>query len=204
MAVYITGFGGRFPNSDSLKHFWSNLCDGVDLVTGCGPRYPENYHGLPNRQGQIKTIRKFDSMFFGVSAAQSACLDPQIRMLLESVYEAIADAGYSMADLAGSNTGVYVGGCFSDLHKSMLSDMRLITGYENTGCSHSMFSNRVSFYFDLKGPSYTVDTACSSSLVAMDQAVRDLRSGRISRAIVGGVSVVTDPGKIYIRIHSVA
>jgi len=66
-------------------------------------------------QAEIKSISKFDSMFFGISANQASCLDPQIRMLLESVYETIVDAGYSMEDLAGSNTGVYIGGCFSDL-----------------------------------------------------------------------------------------
>lgn len=114
-------------------------------------------------------------------------------MVAESVWEAVADAGYSMADLAGSSTGVYVGGCFSDLHKALLRDLRLVSGYENTGCSHAMFANRVSFYFDLKGPSMTIDTACSSSLVALHQALQDLSSGVITRAIVGGVSVVTDP-----------
>lgn len=191
--VFLTGFSGRFPASRSVSEFWENLVEGKDLVSTT-ERYPGNYNGLPGRQAQVDTISKFDSMFFGISANQAACLDPQIRLLLESVYEAITDAGYTMEDLAGSNTGVYVGGCFSDLHKAMLKDIRTITGYENTGCSHSMFSNRVSFCFDFHGPSLTVDTACSSSLVAFDQAVRDIRSGKITRAIVGGVSIVMDPG----------
>lgn len=194
--VFVTGFGGRFPSSDSVRSFWQNLCDGVDLVTDSSGRYPGNAHGLPKRQAQIDTISKFDAMFFGVSAPQASCLDPQIRLLLESVFEAITDAGYSMKDLSRSDTGVYIGGCFSDLHKVLLRDIRNITGYENTGCSHSMFANRVSFYFDLLGPSLTVDTACSSSLVAFDLAVRDILSGKVTRAIVGGVSVVTDPGRL--------
>lgn len=191
--AYVTGFSGRFPSSESVSAFWNNLCNGKDLVSTT-ERYPADYHGLPGRQAEIGPISKFDSMFFGISASQADCLDPQIRLLLESVFEAVVDAGYSMADLAGSNTGVYVGGCFSDLHKAMLKDIRSINGYENTGCSHSMFSNRVSFCFNFTGPSMTVDTACSSSLVAFDTAVRDIRSGRVSRAIVGGVSVVMDPG----------
>lgn len=138
-------------------------------------------------------ISKFDSMFFGISSNQAANLDPQIKMLLESVFEAVTDAGHSMEDLSGSNTGVYVGGCYSDLHKAIVKDIRNITGYENTGCSTSMISNRVSFCFNFRGPSMTIDTACSSSLVAFDFAVRDILSGKIDRAIVGGVSVVLDP-----------
>ena len=194
--VYITGFSGRFPSSESIGSFWSNLCDGVDLVTENSSRYPEGYAGLPSRQAQIGTIQKFDAMFFGISSAQASCLDPQLRVLLEVVYEAISDAGYTMEDLARSSTGVYVGGCFSDMHKALLKDVRTITGYENTGCSHSMFANRISFCFDFTGPSLTIDTACSSSLVAMDIAARDVMSGKVSRAIVAGVSIATDPGNV--------
>jgi fatty acid synthase, animal type len=166
----------------------------VDLVTDNPLRYPQGYSGLPGRQAQIAGIEKFDSMFFGVSSSQAACLDPQIRLLLEVVFEAISDAGYTMEDLAKSKTGVYVGGCFSDMHKALLKDVRSVSGYENTGCSHSMFANRVSFCFDFVGPSLTIDTACSSSLVALDLAARDIRSGKVSRAIVAGVSIAIDPG----------
>ena len=167
-------------------------------MTSSEARWPVGYHGLPERLGQLREPTKYDASFFGVGKAQAGALDPQIRMLLEVVYEAITDAGYSMADLVGSNTGVYIGGCFSDLHKAMLTNMTAgdgtgISGYENTGCCFTMFANRVSFHFDFHGPSLSIDTACSSSLVAMDQAVRDLRSGRITRAIVGGVSLCTDP-----------
>jgi fatty acid synthase, animal type len=199
--VLITGFSGRFPASTNLTEFWKNLCDGVDLVTENSSRYPQGYSDLPNRQAQIPKIEKFDALFFGISSSQASCLDPQIRLLLESVYEAIIDAGYTMEDLARSNTGVYVGGCFSDMHKALLKDVRTITGYENTGCSHSMFANRISFCFDLVGPSMTIDTACSSSLVAFDLAARDIQSGKISRAIVAGVSIAIDPGQL---LHSLS
>lgn len=220
--VFVTGVGGRFPGSNSMKDWWKKLCNGIDLVTPCSRseqsdgnermedsgnfRYPaEDFFDLPNRMGQIEDINKFDNLFFGISAAQADCLDPQIRMLLESVFEAIADAGYAMSDLAGSQTGVYVGGGFSDLHKALLSDMCKenencsVTGYENTGGCFTMFSNRISFCFDFIGPSLSIDTACSSSLVAFDQAMKDLKSGVITRAIVGGVSLVTDPSKGTIR-----
>lgn len=194
--VLITGFSGRFPSSNSVNDFWNKLCLGIDLVTENSSRYPQGYSNLPDRQAQVKNIEKFDALFFGISSSQASCLDPQIRLLLEAVYEAIVDAGYTMEDLAKTNTGVYVGGCFSDMHKALLKDVRTITGYENTGCSHSMFANRVSFCFDFTGPSMTIDTACSSSLVALDLATRDIRSGKINRAIVAGVSIAVDPGKI--------
>ena len=193
--VFITGYSGRFPASDSFPHFWSNLCKGVDLVTECPARYPPGYFGLPGRQAQCQGADKFDAMFFGISSAQAEALDPQIRLLLEVVFETITDAGYTMEELAKSNTGVYVGGCFSDLHKALLRDIRTINGYENTGCSHSMFANRISFCFDFTGPSLTIDTACSSSLVALDMAARDIRSGKVDRAVVAGVSIATDPGE---------
>jgi fatty acid synthase len=199
--TFVTGIAGRFPSSPTLKCWWSNLCEGVDLVSDCssGGRYPySDYCGLPDSLALIADITKFDNRFFGVSAPQANCLDPQVRMLLECVFEAVADAGYTMQDLAGSNTGVYVGGCFSDLHKALLADIGSkdkIVGYENTGCCFAMFANRISFHFDFRGPSLAVDTACSSSMVALDLATRDLASGRVSRAVVAGVSLITDPSK---------
>ena len=192
--VLITGFSGRFPASESFADFWEKLCSGVDLVEECPTRYPPGFSGLPDRQAQCRNVDKFDSMFFGISSAQADSMDPQIRLLLEVVFEAIQDAGYTMEDLARSNTGVYVGGCFSDMHKALLRDIRTVNGYENTGCSHSMFANRVSFCFDFTGPSLTIDTACSSSLVAFDVAARDIRSGKVDRAVVAGVSIAMDPG----------
>lgn len=192
--VFVTGYSGRFPSSDSVKVFWNNLCAGKDLV-GETKRYPSSFHGLSGRQGEINETNKFDSAFFGIGAAQAACMDPQGRILLECTFEAVINAGYSMEDLAGSNTGVYVGSINSDSLSGMVRDLRSITGYEMTGGASSMFSNRISFCFDLRGPSMTVETACSSSLVAFDLAVRDIRSGKIDRAIVGGVSLLLDPGK---------
>ena len=108
MDAFITGVGGKFPSSSSLSEFWDKLCEGEDLVTLNHDRYPKGFHGLPERQGQIKTLSKFDAMLFGVSYSQSLCLDPQIRLLLESCFEAITDGGYCMKDLAGTSTGNYL------------------------------------------------------------------------------------------------
>lgn len=120
-------------------------------------------------------------------------MDPQLRLLLETSFEAISDAGLSPEQLRGSRTGVYVGSCFTDAHELFFEQE--ITGYENTGCAQSMFANRLSFFYDLRGPSMNIDTACSSGLVALCQALTDLRTGIIDRALVGGSSVLLSPHK---------
>ena len=74
----ITGVSGRFPSSESISDFWSKLKSGEDLVSE-STRHPKNYYGLPGQQAQVRNIEKFDAMFFGVSASQANCLDPQIR-----------------------------------------------------------------------------------------------------------------------------
>ena len=76
-------------------------------------------------------------------------VDPQLRFLLELSYEALVDAGFTdLRKLRGSKTAVYVGSCFSDCHKGWLTDVKDITGYENTGCAQSMYANRLSFFYD--------------------------------------------------------
>jgi fatty acid synthase len=117
----------------------------------------------------------------------------QVYLLLETAYESLVDAGLLLEDVNNSDTGVYVGGCFSDMHSFELSDPEGMTGYEHTGCAKAMFSNRISYSFNLHGPSMTIDTACSSSLVALVQAYNDLQSGRVKTALVGGSSLILDP-----------
>ncbi|MFO3797625.1 MAG: polyketide synthase, partial [Anaerolineales bacterium] len=130
-------------------------------------------------------------------------MDPQLRLLLECTFEAMNDAGLSPADLKGSNTGVFVGGCFSDMHDYTLRNADEVLGYENTGCAHSMFANRLSFAFDWHGPSFTVDTACSSSLVALVSACKALKDGDCDYAIVGGASITLRPeaNLAFDRLH---
>ncbi len=90
-------------------------------------------------------------------------------LLLETSFEALVDSGLSLEDIAHTECGVYVGACFSDMHSFELSDPAGMTGYEHTGCAKAMFANRLSYSYNLHGPSMTIDTACSSSLVALVQ-----------------------------------
>ncbi|ORX95044.1 BcPKS1, polyketide synthase [Clohesyomyces aquaticus] len=132
----------------------------------------------------------FDASFFSITANEAASMDPQQRMLLETTFRAFENAGIPLGDLRQSNTGVYVG-CMDDDYKLLLvRDIESIPTYAATGAGQSMLANRLSWFFDLHGPSITMDSACSSSLMALDFACQGLRSGDTSMAVVAGVNVL--------------
>lgn len=99
----------------------------------------------------------------------------------------------TIESVARSNTAVYVGVFSNDYDRMLLCDSESISAYHATGNGNAMFSNRISYYFDLKGPSVTVDTGCSASLVALHQACQSIRSGESQQAIVGGTNLLLDP-----------
>ena len=120
-------------------------------------------------------------------------IDPQQRHLLELSYEALENAGIALSSIAGTNMGVFIGGSFSDYHDYISKDLETLPMFEVTGNSNSLLSNRISYSFDLRGPSFTVDTACSSSLVALNAAFKSLQAGESSAAIVGGSQLKSFP-----------
>lgn len=189
----ITGVSGRFPEANSIDEFASNLFDGIDMVTADDRRWPQGQYGLPTRNGKLKEVDRFDAAFFNVHPKQAHNMDPQLRLLLEVTYESICDAGVNPTKLKGTKTGVFIGASGSDAQNAFSSDPQTLEGYSMTGCATSMFANRLSYFFDLKGPSYTVDTACSSSLLALDCALNALRTGACDAAIVGGVNLCFRP-----------
>ncbi|KOB67851.1 Fatty acid synthase, partial [Operophtera brumata] len=128
-------------------------------------------HGLPERNGKLKDLAHFDNTFFGVHAKQAHLMDPQLRLLLELTHECIVDAGLSPAELRGSRTGVYVGVSNSETEELWTADPDKINGYALTGCCRAMFPNRISYTFDLQGPSYAVvdtNTPWEGGLVAVN------------------------------------
>ncbi|XP_041987847.1 fatty acid synthase [Aricia agestis] len=191
--IVVTGLSGRLPQSDNIDEFAEQLFAGVDLVTADDRRWTPGLHGLPERNGKLKDLAHFDATFFGVHAKQAHLMDPQLRLLLEVTHEAIVDAGLSPAELRGSRTGVYVGVSNSETEELWTADPDKITGYALTGCCRAMFPNRISYTFDLKGPSYAVDTACSSSLFALAQAVQAIRAGQCDAAVVAGCNLCLKP-----------
>lgn len=124
-------------------------------------------------QGNIKA---FDAPFFGITPAEAAILDPQQRLLLECSYTALENAGYTMGDMQGSNTGVYAGSFVFDYRDLIIKDTDVSYTYTGTGTIPSTLAGRVSWFYDFRGPAFTVDTACSSSMVALHQAVIGLKS----------------------------
>ncbi|KAM7198454.1 acyl transferase/acyl hydrolase/lysophospholipase [Rhypophila sp. PSN 637] len=138
--------------------------------------------------------RLFDAQFFGVKASEASAMDPQHRILLEVAYEALEAAGQPLEHVQGSAMGVFVGLMSADYSDRLSQDINNVPTYIASGTARSTLSNRVSYAFDLRGPSMTIDTACSSSLVALHQAMSSLRRGESSPgAIVAGTNLLLSP-----------
>ena len=143
--------------------------------------------------GLIDGADRFEPSFFGISPREAAQMDPQQRILLELVWHAFEDGGIPPSRFGGSNVGVYIGASATDYSDLRLGDPAGADSYFMTGNALSILANRISYVFDLRGPSLAVDTACSSSLVALHQACEAIRAGLISSAVVGGVNLLLTP-----------
>jgi amino acid adenylation domain-containing protein len=194
--IAIVGIGCRFPGADGPAAFWRLLCDGVDAVTELPPdRWGADAPETPATRwgGFLDQVDQFDPQFFGISPREAARMDPQQRLLLEVAWEALEDAGQVPKRLAGSRTGVFVGISTYDYGHFQLGQPALIDAYTGTGAALSIAANRLSYFYDFRGPSMTIDTACSSSLVAIHLAYRSLRDGECTLALVGGANVILSP-----------
>jgi acyl transferase domain-containing protein len=138
-------------------------------------------------------VATFDCSFFEIKPSEARAMDPQQRLTLELAYEAFENAGLTVSQIWGSSTGVYIGQWSSDYSEIMARDPENQELYHTLGTGAAITSNRVSFFFNLRGPSFTVDTGCSASLVALHNAVQSLRSGESTMSLVGGVNVLLDP-----------
>lgn len=203
--VAIVGVAFRFPGDlGNDQAFWQALLNGEDLVTQVDPaRWATDLLQHPKRgeagrsvtfsAGVLSRIDQFDAGFFGISPREAAWLDPQQRLLLELAWEAMENGGQPPSRLAGSDCAVYVGISGLDYGIRGLDDLASMTAHTMTGNTLSIAANRLSYVFDLHGPSMAIDTACSSSLVALHQACNALRTGDASMAMVGGVNMLTHP-----------
>ncbi|XP_077490468.1 fatty acid synthase-like isoform X2 [Amblyomma americanum] len=192
--IVISGFSGRFPQADHLAEFKQKVYAGIDMVTEDDTRWPPGLYGLPKRHGKIRDLSRFDALFFKTHPKQAHAMDPQLRLLMETSYEAIVDAGYDPAAFGGRNVGVFVGAYMCDAANAFREAAFTSTdGYAFLGNIKAMFANRISYALDFQGPSLTVDTACSSTMTALNEAVLALRSGRCQAAIVGSSHLTLDP-----------
>ena len=192
--IAIVGVACRFPGASSPEAFWKLLREGREAVTDTpADRFGNGAISDVRRGGFLDDVEGFDEGFFGVSPNEVAALDPQQRMLLELTWEALEDAGIVRARIAGSQTGVFVGISFSDYAALQREDPERVDAYVMSGSAVSNAANRISYIFDLHGPSFVIDTACSSSLVAVHQACVSLWRGEASLAIAAGVNALLSP-----------
>ena len=199
----IVGYAFRFP-SPAGEDFWRALCEGRDLVTTVDPtrwaqalfhhpRESEPGTSYTNAGGTLGDVSGFDAAFFGISPREAAEIDPQQRLLLELAWEALEAGGIRPSTLRGSRCGVLVGFSVSDYGYCGAEDLSAINAFSMLGRTGSIAANRISYAFDLRGPSLTVDTACSSSLVAFHQACQSIHSGDADIALTGAVSLHLHP-----------
>jgi amino acid adenylation domain-containing protein len=200
----VIGIACRFPGVDGPAAYWELLRDGRvaigampagrwDLDAAGYPDLSTRERGAVLHGGFFDRIDEFDAECFGISAREARQMDPQQRLVLELAAEAFECAGLTRDALRGSDAGVFVGICSNDYQRPQLSAPDLNHGYVHTGTAPSIAANRVSYRFDLHGPSMAIDTACSSSLVAVHLACQALASGEASIALAGGVSLLPSP-----------
>jgi acyl transferase domain-containing protein/acyl-CoA synthetase (AMP-forming)/AMP-acid ligase II/aryl carrier-like protein len=197
--IAIIGMQGYFPQSDDLTSFWNNLENSRDLITEIPPnRWGQEEYYIPEKShykwgGFLNDITKFDADFFNISAREANLMDPQQRLLLEVTWKTLEDAGYDPFGLSGRKVGIFIGTEFNDYQMLIRAQQKIFHGHVATGNSHAILANRISYFFNLNGPSETTDTACSSSLIALHRAIVSLQQGECTVAIAGGVSLIIDP-----------
>ncbi|KOS22233.1 Lovastatin nonaketide synthase [Escovopsis weberi] len=204
--VAVVGFSFKLPqDAVDESSFWDVLQDRRSLMTtwpedrGCVDSFHDNgSKKLNTLHGRGAHFVKedpavFDAPFFSITSKEAASMDPQQRWVLETAYHAFENAGIPIESLKGSRTAVF--GC------SMSDDYSRISGKDPdaaprmaaTGIAPSILSNRVSWYFHLRGPSMQIETACSSSMIGLDQACQSIRNGDATAALVFGCNVLLSP-----------
>jgi acyl transferase domain-containing protein/acyl carrier protein len=210
--IAIIGMGCRFPGGvNTPEAFWQLLTSGHDAITEVPhtrwdvERFYNADHQAPGKMytragGFVSDIDSFDAQFFGISPREALRMDPQQRLLLEVAWEAFEHAGIAADELAGSKVGVFVGMVGSHDYariQEQQGDASYVNDpYYGLGISSSIAAGRISYHFDLRGPSLTIDTACSSSLVALHLACQSLLNHECDLALVGGVNAVLHPGNM--------
>ncbi|KAL7621657.1 hypothetical protein AAE478_008984 [Parahypoxylon ruwenzoriense] len=206
MPIAIVGIAGRFPrDAENPQKLWDMVSEGRSALSEIPPdRFNVDafYHPHNERQGTInvrkahfmnRDISAFDAPFFSMPIAEAKAMDPQQRMALECTYEALENAGIRMEDVSGSNTSCFVG-CFTRDYSDMLAcDREDLPLYHGTGTGSAIMSNRISWFFNMKGPSISLDTACSSSMAALHLGCQSLRSGETTMSVVGGTNLMLLP-----------
>jgi len=185
--IAVVGIACRFPGASTPQEFWNDLAAGR---TAIGPTDAPRWQAEDDRffeAGWLKDIEWFDPLYFRMTEADVAVMDPQARVLLEESLFALADAGYEPEELSGEHVAVYVGG-----RTQRPLDMDAILKAPNPilGSSQNYLATNISRFFNFNGPSMVIDTGCSSAITAVQCAADALRSGRVTLALVAGVNLL--------------
>ncbi|MGU3778878.1 beta-ketoacyl synthase N-terminal-like domain-containing protein [Burkholderia metallica] len=195
----IVGIACRMPGARDKDAFWEALCAGRDCIADRPANRPPlagtaNIYSTAREQaGYLDDIDQFDAAFFRISPKEAQHMDPQQRLLLQVAWEALEDAGMRAGHIRQTDGGVFVGISHSDYSQGIFSGACPVDSYSSSANALSVAANRLSFCFDLVGPSLAIDTACSSSLTAAHLAIASLRAGECGFALVGGVNLILSP-----------
>ncbi len=211
--IAVVGIDCQFPGAKNTDEFFSLISDQKDAVS----EVPESrwlvddfYDETPGASTKLSTKWGgfidnpdfFDCEFYSLNKREAKTIDPQHRLLLQSVLHCFENAHIPIENARNSQTGVYVAICHSDYEKLIYEEMERIGGYHGPSTYHSIAANRISYSYDFKGPSVVLDTACSSSLVAVHMAKKALRDGDIDMAVVGGVNLLLRPQETIALSHA--
>ena len=214
--IAIIGMAGRFPSAENVREFWSNIVKGVNCIVDLKPEELNLPPDSPLRDdpslvlkgSTIRDADKFDAKFFGIYPKEAEVMDPQHRLLLESCWHAMEDAGY-VPETTDASVGVYAG-CYMDTYilSSIESNPDMIASLADSfhggslqtelGNDKDYLATRVSYLLDLDGPAMTIQTACSTSLVAISQACLSLQAGMCDMALAGGATVKFPQNRGYL------
>jgi acyl transferase domain-containing protein/acyl carrier protein len=206
--IAIVGMAFRFPGAGSdPDQLWKMFAEGRDAI---GPVPADRWNGEdffapdPAPPGKVNTVkgafldevRRFDAAFFDITPREAARMDPQQRLFLETAWHALEDAGLPREQIAGTETGVFVGlhNHSSDYQAMQFENLETLDAWSATGTAHDMIAGRLAYWLDLHGPAIAINTACSSSLAAVHLACRSLRAGDCTTAVAAGVNLLLSPG----------
>lgn len=203
--VAVVGIGCRFAGGvDSPDALWEVLREGRDMITEVPPdrwdvdeAYDPEF-GVPGKTvskwgGFVDDVGGFDPEFFGLSEREAEAMDPQHRLLLETAWESLENAGIRPRELGDSPTGLFLGVSGQDYMMRTPYGELYTNPYAMTGNARSMAAGRISYLLGLRGPSVVLDSACSSGLVATHLAAQSLQTGDADLALSGGVNLIFGP-----------
>uniref|UniRef100_A0A8C1UHN4 Carrier domain-containing protein n=1 Tax=Cyprinus carpio TaxID=7962 RepID=A0A8C1UHN4_CYPCA len=194
--IAIIGIGCNFPGGEGVDSFWKVLVEGRN----CVEQIPdERFDTDEVKEFLFLRFNEFDYKFFGINEAEADYMDPQQKLLLQCAYRALEDAGIPLEKVSGTRTGVYIGLMNRDYETTLNNCPSTITHYNGTGTAMSVAANRISFVFNLTGPSFSIDSACSSSLVGLHSACQAIKQGDCEMALCGGVSCILEP-RVFVAL----